>query len=74
VWYSVKQGNPPVVELIWTWTGTTTWTSPDTYVVSGMNTVYDATAADQDQNGLPDPGAPYLATFPWGGAVTRVLP
>jgi hypothetical protein len=74
VWYSVKQGNPPVVELIWTWTGITTWTSPDTYIVSGTNTAYDVTVADQDHDGLPDPGAPYLAAFPWGGTVKRVLP
>ncbi len=74
VWYGLKQGNPPVVKQIWIWTGTTTWVSSDTYVVDGTNTVYDAAVADQDHDGLPDPGAPSITAFPWGAKVSRVLP
>ena len=73
VFYGLKQGNPPQIKQIWTWDGTITFTSPDTYEASGMLNIY-APAADADGDGRPDPGAVPLVGVPSQLAVTRVLP
>jgi hypothetical protein len=73
VFYGLKQGNPPQIKQIWTWDGTTTFTSPDTYEVGGMMNIY-AADADADGDGRPDPGAVPLFPVPAQYAVTRVLP
>ena len=73
VFYGLKQGATPQVKQIWTWVGTITFTSPDTYNVGGMMNIYSADA-DADGDGRPDPGAEPLFAFPLPLAVTRVLP
>jgi len=77
VFYGVKQGTLGVaqeVKQIWTWDGTITFTSADSYSANGTMLVYSA-AADADGDGRPDPGAqPLFPPIPSDLAVTRALP
>ncbi len=77
VFYAMKLGTPGVpqeVKQIWTWDGTITFTSADSYNANGTMLVYGA-AADADRDGRPDPGAePLFPPIPSDLAVTRALP
>ncbi len=73
VFYGLKQGTTPQVKQIWTWVGTITFTSPDTYNVGGMMNIYSVDV-DADGDGRPDSGAEPLFAFPLPLGVTRVLP
>lgn len=77
VFYGVKLATLGVaqeVKQIWTWDGTITFTSADSYNANGTMLVY-AAAADADGDGRPDPGAqPLFPAIPHNLAVTRALP
>jgi hypothetical protein len=77
VFYGVKQGTLGVaqeVKQIWTWDGTMTFTSANSYNANGTMLVYSADT-DADGDGRPDPGAqPLFDPIPSNLAVTRALP
>lgn len=77
VFYGVKRatlGAAQELKQIWTWDGTITFTSADSYNANGTMLVY-AAAADADGDGRPDPGAqPLFPPIQSDLAVTRALP
>ncbi len=61
--YALKQGNPPVKCLIFVSYGTGKYIGVDSFNVEYTMDVYPA-APDANGDGLPDPGATALMTFP----------
>jgi hypothetical protein len=72
VTYIVKQGNPPVICLIFVSVGTGTFTGKDSFTVNYGGSTYLA-SADADGDGFPDPGAtPIITSTDQTGSVKRV--
>jgi hypothetical protein len=78
--YFVQQGNPPRICAIYTWTGSFTFTGPDTAVVKGPISVYPGAAntlglenADADGDGFPDPGTTPMISIPYEANVKQAL-
>jgi len=79
VGYGTKQGNPPQICLIEVYSGTDTFTGPDSMDVTYTCDVYPGPAnilglpnADADGDGFPDPGTTPVISFPGGGIGKRV--
>ena len=73
VGYGQKQGNPPLIRLIFVMPGTGRFTGPDGFVVNYTIDVYPA-AADADGDGFPDPGTTPMLSIPGTGSAKRVVP
>jgi hypothetical protein len=71
VGYGTKQGNPPLIRLIFVRPGTAKFTGPDSFVVNYTMDVYPA-AADADGDGYPDPGTTPVLSIPGAGPAKRV--
>ncbi len=81
VGYGTKQGNPPAICRIDVFTGTLTFTGPDTFVMNCTVDVYPGPAnvlglpnADADGDGFPDPGTTPVLSIPIGATAKRLLP
>ncbi len=73
VGYGTKQGNPPLINLIFVMRGTLTFTGSASMVVNYTMDAYPA-AADEDGDGFPDPGTTPVVSIPGTGSAKRVLP
>lgn len=76
-----KQGNPPLICLLYVMSGTVTYTGPDTIVVQFTFDVYPGPAnalglpnADADGDGYPDPGTTPALSFPGQTATGKRVP
>ena len=77
--YGRKGGNPPQICVIFVYTGTLTYTGPDSFDVNYTLDVYPGPAnilglpnADADGDGFPDPGVLPVSSLPGGGTARRV--
>ena len=81
VGYATKQGNPPAICRIEVYTGTLTFTGPDSFVMNCTVDIYPGPAnvlglpnADADGDGFPDPGTTPMFSTPVGATAKRMLP
>ena len=81
VGYATKQGNPPLICLIFVMRGTLKFTGPDSFVVNYTIDVYPGPAnvlglpnADADADGYPDTGATPVYSIPGGPETAKRVP